>query len=91
MQQPQGFIDPQKPHFVCRLCCSLYKLKQTLYAWNQQLSQFLTKLGFTISMIDFSLFILHTAHYSVFLLVYVDDIILIRSPNAPFSHIFAQL
>lgn len=91
MKQPQGFIDPQHPNHVCCLRRSLYGLKQAPRAWNHRLSQFLRQIGFSISTTDSSLFFLHTATYSIFLLVYVDDIILTGSPNAPISHILTQL
>ena len=33
MAQPEGFVDPQKPHFVCKLHNALYGLKQAPRAW----------------------------------------------------------
>lgn len=38
-----------------------------------------------VLLVDTSLFILWHSSYVIFLLVYVDDIILIGSPNAPFN------
>ena len=32
MAQSEGFVDPLKPHFICKLCKALYGLKQALRA-----------------------------------------------------------
>ncbi|KAH9704206.1 retrovirus-related pol polyprotein from transposon RE2 [Citrus sinensis] len=41
MSQPPGFIDPSRPHHVCRLQKSLYGLKQAPRAWFTQLKNFI--------------------------------------------------
>lgn len=76
LQQPPGFVDPQKPNHVCLLHKSLYGLKQAPRAWFYRLSQALHALGFKGSHTDPSLFILSTKGTQVYMLVYVDDIIL---------------
>lgn len=91
MSQPSGFIDSLCPHHVCRLCRSLYGLKQAPRAWFLRLNSYLLQLGFTGSVADTSLFILRAADYVIFLLVYVDDIIIIDCPHAPFTSILASL
>ena len=37
MRQPEGFVDPQRPDFVCKLHKVLYGLKQALRAWFDKL------------------------------------------------------
>ncbi|PKI45223.1 hypothetical protein CRG98_034401 [Punica granatum] len=91
MSQPSGFIDPSRPHHVCRLRRSLYGLKQAPRAWFQRLSNFLFKLEFHDSKADSSLFILRHLTYVIFLLVYVDDIILTGTSGAPFQSVLAAL
>ncbi|PKI78797.1 hypothetical protein CRG98_000864 [Punica granatum] len=91
MQQPPSFVDSTRAHFVCRLNRSLYGFKQAPRAWFLRLSEFLLRLGFKGSRADSSLFILRTTSYCAFLLVYVDDIILTGTPNAPFSSILSSL
>ncbi|PKI74154.1 hypothetical protein CRG98_005392 [Punica granatum] len=85
MQQPPGFVDSTQACFVCRLNRSLYGPKQAPHAWFLRLSDFLFRLGFTGFRVDSSLSIMRTASYCIYLLVYVDDIILTGTPNAPFS------
>jgi hypothetical protein len=76
MEQPQGFVHPAYLDHVCGLHKSLYGLKQALRAWFTRLSQALLDIGFSGSQLDPSLFTYHTAKAHIFLLVYVDDIIL---------------
>ncbi|KAJ0781817.1 putative RNA-directed DNA polymerase [Helianthus annuus] len=76
MEQPPGFIHPQYPNHVCRLTKALYGLKQAPRAWFQRLSTFLTSYGFTCSRADTSLFVFSRESCIMYLLVYVDDLIL---------------
>lgn len=46
MQQPPGFQDPSRPHFVCKLNKAIYGLKQSPRAWYSRLSDRLFQLGF---------------------------------------------
>ncbi|GKV48157.1 hypothetical protein SLEP1_g54985 [Rubroshorea leprosula] len=83
MQQPAGFIDPNLPHHVCRLHKSLYGLKQAPRMWFRELKDFLVSHGFTNSRSDSSLFIFHHAANWLYVLVYVDDILITgSSPKA---------
>jgi hypothetical protein len=59
MEQPQGFVDPTHPDLVCKLHKALYGLKQAPRAWFHKLTQALLELGFTGSLMDTSLFMLH--------------------------------
>jgi hypothetical protein len=52
MEQPQGFVDPQFPTFVCKLHMALYGLKQAPRAWFNRLSLSLQTLGFLASLVD---------------------------------------
>jgi hypothetical protein len=77
--QPSGFIDVSKPDHVCRLNKSLYGLKQAPRAWYSRFADHLLRLGFVGSRADPSLFIYHRNMESVYLLLYVDDIVLTAS------------
>lgn len=75
MSQPPGFVDVDRPHHVCRLHKALYGLKQAPRAWYVELQTYLLSTGFTNSVSDTSLFILHKGKSVVYILVYVDDIL----------------
>lgn len=75
IRQPQGFVDPTKPDHVCRLHKALYGLKQAPRAWFHRLSTVLHQIGFIGSKTDPSLFILKHGATLLYVLVYVDDII----------------
>jgi hypothetical protein len=74
--RPTGFVDPAHPDLVCRLRKSLYELKQAPQAWYSRFATFLTTLGFLKVKSDTSLFIFRRGSNTVYLLLYVDDIIL---------------
>jgi len=80
--QPPGFIDPDRPHHVCRLKKALYGLKQAPRAWYQELRNFVCSLGFTNSLADTSVFVYINDIQIVYCLVYVDDIIVTGSSDA---------
>jgi hypothetical protein len=74
--QSTGFADPAHPDLICRLCKSLYGLKQAPRAWYSWFATYLTTLGFIEAKSDTSLFIFRHGSDTIYLLLYVDDIIL---------------
>ena len=46
MKQPEGFVEKQKEHSVCKLKHSLYGLKQSPQCWNLVLDVQLKTMGF---------------------------------------------
>uniref|UniRef100_A0A2N9J9G3 Uncharacterized protein n=1 Tax=Fagus sylvatica TaxID=28930 RepID=A0A2N9J9G3_FAGSY len=91
MTQPIGFIDSAKPSHVCQLHKSLYGLKQAPRAWFERFTSHLLTLGFSASVADASLFILHHGSTTVYLLLYVDDIIITGNNPTAISDIITQL
>jgi hypothetical protein len=88
--QPTGFADPAQPDLVCRLHKSLYRLKQAPRAWYSQFATYLTTLGFIEAKSDTSLFIFCRDSDTVYLLLYIYDIILTASSTElPRHTIFA--
>jgi len=91
MEQPRGFVNKSHPDFVCRLHKALYGLKQAPRAWFTRFSTFLLDIGFTASLVDTSLFIFCSGQIQLYLLVYVDDIILTGSHLAAISALICRL
>jgi hypothetical protein len=77
--QHTGFVDPAHPDLVCRLHKSLYELKLAPRAWHSQFATYLTTLGFIEVKSNTSMFIFRRGSDTVYLLLYVDDIILTAS------------
>lgn len=81
IKQPPGFENKKFPLHVCKLDKVIYGLKQAPRAWYSRLSNKLQALGFSPSKADTSLFIYNKANTSIFVLIYVDDIIVTSSSN----------
>lgn len=91
MIQPPGFVYKDKPGYVCRLKKALYGLKQALRAWYNELKQFLLSVGFTTSLGDTSLFTFKTGSNFVYMLIYVDDIIVTGSSTSLVNEVIKTL
>ena len=80
MSQPEGFIDPDHPNYVCKLKKSLYGLKQSARCWNQTLDNFLIANGYRRNGADNCIYVKSEKKDDgfisfVILAIYVDDII----------------
>jgi histone deacetylase 1/2 len=79
MRQPPGYEVKGKTEYICKLDKALYGLKQAPRAWFAKLSTKLITLGFTPSKADTSLFFYSKGSITIFVLIYVDDIIVASS------------
>uniref|UniRef100_A0A2N9ID99 Reverse transcriptase Ty1/copia-type domain-containing protein n=1 Tax=Fagus sylvatica TaxID=28930 RepID=A0A2N9ID99_FAGSY len=91
MTQPPGFNHPQFPNHVCKLQKALYGLKQAPRAWFSRLTTWLLHFGFTASQSDSSLLIYHHTNYTMYFLIYVDDIIITSSQASAIDSLLHQL
>jgi len=89
MEQPPGFEDFFTPDYVCKLHKPIYGLRQAPRAWYNELRTFLVSEGFSIS--HSSLFILHSPSSVIYILVYVDDIIITGSAAAEVNAFISTL
>jgi hypothetical protein len=80
--QPTGFVDPAQPDSVCLLNKSLHGLKQATWAWYSRFATYITSLGFVDAKSDTSLFVFRRDTNAVYLLLYIDDIVLTVSSAA---------
>jgi histone deacetylase 1/2 len=79
MKQPPGYQDKKFPNYLCKIDKALYGLKQAPRAWYYRLSDKLQNLGFKASKGDTSLFFYRKGDLVMFVLIYVDDIIVASS------------
>lgn len=86
MTQPSDF-DSTFPHVICKLHRVIYGLKQAPRSWLQKLSSTIHIFGFLSTKSDNSLFVQFMSSYTIFVLIYVDDII----SQAPLSMRFKIL
>jgi hypothetical protein len=91
MQQRPGFVDPSRPDHVCKLQKAIYGLKQSPQAWYSRLSQRLCQLGFMPLQVDTSLFVFHSGDLTIYMLVYVDDIVIVSSLALATQRLLQQL
>lgn len=68
-----------KEDYVCKLKKSIYGLRQSARCWNKRLHDVLTKLQFKQSSADPCMYVRDCEGEKVFLLVYVDDMLLMSS------------
>ena len=78
MTQPEGFTfkDSNK---VCKLQRSIYGLKQTSRSWNIRFDETVKEFGFSQNMDEPCVYKKVNGSAVVFLVLYVDDILLIRN------------
>ena len=85
MQQPEGFKAKGKEHMVCKLQRSIYGLKQASRSWNIRFDQATTSFGFEKSPDEPCVYKRIQAQKVVFLVLYVDDILLIGNDKQVLS------
>jgi histone deacetylase 1/2 len=91
MKQPPGFENPSAPTHICRLDKALCGLKQALRAWYSRLSAKLHERGFLPSKANTSLFLYQKSGVTIFVLIYVDDIIVTGSSDHAISTLLKNL
>ena len=77
MVQPQGFEDPNNVNKVCKLQRSIYGLKQASRSWNKRFDEEIKNFGFIQSKEEPCIYKKVSGSSIVFLILYVDDILLI--------------
>ena len=80
MSQPPGFVNPSFLDHVCKLNKAIYGQKWASRAWYDELHHYLLSQGFMPTISYPSLFHFPSPNFPIFLIVYVDDII-ITGPN----------
>jgi len=82
MEQPPNFVaQGESSRLVCRLHKSLYGLKQSPTTWFEKFSKVVQQFGKTCSEANHSIFYCHLSVGCIYLVVYVDDIVLTGSDH----------
>jgi hypothetical protein len=82
MKQSPSFVNSTFPSYHYKLDKALYGLKQTPHARYSHFSDKLQSLGFASSKADISLFHYKKDSFTMYLLIYVDDIIIASSSSS---------
>lgn len=91
MSQLLGFIDKDRPDYACRLKKPIYRLNQAPRAWYLELKTHLLNSGFTNSLADASLFIYNHNRCLIYVLIYVDDILVTGNQQSPVTDFVSSL
>jgi hypothetical protein len=91
MRQSPGYEDEHKPSYICNLDKAIYGLKQAPRAWYSKLSTRLHELRFISSKSDTSLFIYQRSCITMYILIYVDDIIVASSSTQAVTALLKDL
>lgn len=91
MSQPPGFIDQDRPTHLCQLRKAIYGLKQAPRAWYMAIKQHLVTTGFTNSLVDMSMFVQHQGSTFIYVIFYVDDILVTGNNTHVVAHVLASL
>ena len=77
MIQPEGFVDPNNAGKICKLQKSIYGLKQASRSWNIRFDEVVKGFGFRQNEEEPYVYKKESGSAVVFLILYVDDILLI--------------
>ncbi|KAG8473502.1 hypothetical protein CXB51_035665 [Gossypium anomalum] len=92
MQQPEGFIVSEKEDYVCLLRNSLYGLKQSPRQWYKRFDSFMASHDFKRSSLDSCVYFKKNSNGSfVYLLLYVDDMLIAAKDKGKIRKVKAQL
>lgn len=79
MSQPEGFKVSGKENLVCKLKRSIYGLKQASRQWYLKFDKVVTSFGFIENTFDQCIYMKSSGSRYIFLVLYVDDILLASS------------
>jgi hypothetical protein len=77
MTQPQGFVDPKYAGKICKIQKSIYGLKEASQSWNLHFDEVVKGFGFIKNIEEPCVYKKVSGSVVVFLVLYVDDILLI--------------
>lgn len=87
MKQPEGFEEDGKEHMVCKLKKSIYGLKQASRQWYIKFHEVVISFGFVENTVDSCIYLKVNRSKFIFLVLYVDDILLASSDLQLLHHV----
>ena len=90
MRQPEGYTTGDE-RTVCRLRRSLYGLKQSARVWNRKVDSTFKSIGFQQSKSDPCLYMRRQNGTFAYILIYVDDMVIVTQTEEEFNSIFESL
>jgi hypothetical protein len=91
IDQPEGFMVHGKENFVCKLKKSLYGLKKSPRQWYKRFDSFMISNGFKKSRYDRCVYIKFVNGSPIYLLLYVDDMLIAAKSKKEIATLMAQL
>jgi Reverse transcriptase (RNA-dependent DNA polymerase) len=91
MTQPMSFEDPNNASKVCKLKRSIYGLKQASRSWNKRFDKEIKEFGFIKCDEESCVYKQFSWSIIVFLILYVDDILLIGNDIFTFDEVKSSL
>ena len=91
MTQPEGFVQPKNSGKVCKLQRSIYGLKQASRSWNLRFDESVKGFGFVKNEDEPCVYKKISGSAIVFLVLYVDDILLIGNDIPTFQNVKSWL
>ena len=80
-----------KDLFVCKLKKSMYGLKQAPRAWYKKTSGYFADISFTKCFSNSDLYVLNQGKDMVLILLYVDDLLIIRNNDEIIQECISKL
>ena len=77
MMQPEGFFNPKGANKMCKLQRSIYGLVQASRSWNKHFDSMIKAYGFIQTFGEAFIYKKLSGSSVAFLILYVDDILLI--------------
>lgn len=91
MKQPEGYEVKGQKDLALRLNKSIYGLKHAANVWNKSLDNLLKSCGFQQSKVDLCLYTKILKETYVYIIVYVDDIIIATNKEEQISEMEQEL
>jgi hypothetical protein len=91
MKQPEGYVVKGKNEMVCKMKKSLYDLKQSPRTWYKKFDTYMLELGFTRSKEDHCVYFKLIGDHLIYLVLYVDDMLLIGNNKEIIQNVKTQL